>query len=228
MVEYKTQLLAWAKKDIANLDEVVYAVFRGMKSEVLHKGYKSIGLVGHSLGGNVATSYLHTVKSELGHLARSQHTFIVTLGTPTDGADIAAVAEFLKSYLGMNDPLLTSLKKDNTFLRMLALWRYSESQKANDFGCREIKIYAGVEGARYLGLRVVSSESARFITKFDGSRSIKFRPFDDLNHSTIAKPPGPNDNGVYDWTMSIFQEEIDRAVKWKNRRGGMATCDRDT
>ena len=226
LVEYQTQLVAWAKKNVSNLDEVVYAVFRGMNSEVLRRDYKSIGLVGHSLGGNVGTSYLHTVKSELGHAARSRHSFIVTLGTPTDGADIAAVAQLIKRYLQMSDPLLTSLQKDNTFLRMLALWRYSENQKSNTFGCRPVRIYAGIEGSRYFGVKVVSEQSARFISQYGGAGSIKFETFPLLNHSTIAKPPNANDKGVYDWTLKIFEDEIKRVSGWRNRSGNEDLCDR--
>jgi hypothetical protein len=69
------------------------------------------------LGGNVATSYLHTVKTERGHDQRARHSFIITLGTPTDGADISAVGLLAKKFLVMDDPLLTSLNTDNTFLR---------------------------------------------------------------------------------------------------------------
>jgi hypothetical protein len=39
---------------------------------VTSRGYRSVGFIAHSLGGNVITAYIHSVKSELGHSARAQ------------------------------------------------------------------------------------------------------------------------------------------------------------
>jgi hypothetical protein len=58
--------------------------------------------------------------------------------TSSELADIAAWAFWQKRILVMDDPLLTSLQTDNTFLRMLAYWRYSENGKASRFGCRPV------------------------------------------------------------------------------------------
>jgi pimeloyl-ACP methyl ester carboxylesterase len=209
-VEYQTQLLAWLKKDISNLDEVVYAVFGGMRRQVLSKGYKSIGLIGHSLGGNVATSYLHTVKTELGHDARARHSFVLTLGTPTDGAEIASLGLYLKSWLGMRDPLLTSLVRDNTFLRMLAHWRYSEDIKATTFNCRPVRMYAGLEGASLHGVKIVSESTARFMEENYSPFKVEYRTFPELNHSSISKPSGTL-HDVYLWVNETMKIEFGRA-----------------
>ncbi len=213
IVDYRTKLLAWLKKDIASLDEVVYAVFDGMRRQVLANNYASIGLIGHSLGGNVATSYLHTVKTELGHDARARHSFVLTLGTPTDGAEIAAVGLYLKQLLLMPDPLLTSLKTDNTFLRMLAHWRYSENAKATAFDCRPIGFHAGLEGKSLYGVKIVSAETATFMDDFNFH--IDYRTFDELDHSSIAKPTSKDDGSVYAWANDIMTKEFDRADRWR-------------
>ena len=58
------------------------------------------------------------------------------------------------------DPLLTSMARDNTFLRLLNLWRPSENLKATRFDCRKVRLYVGIEGARTYGVTVVSREEA--------------------------------------------------------------------
>jgi len=206
-IKYQTHLLAWLKKNISTLDEVVYGVFKAMDRKVLDKKYKSIGLIAHSLGGNVATSYLHTVKTERGHEERARHAYIITLGTPTDGADIAIVGLWAKDLFLMPDPLLKSLATDNTFLRMLAYWRYSEDSKARRFMCRPVSFYAGLEGAKMDGIQVVSKESAEFMRQ-GGFVKAEYKTFEGLNHSAIAQPPGNKD--VMAWVDGILSKEIAR------------------
>lgn len=215
VVKYETQLVAWLKKNISTLDEVVYGVFKGIDNNVLNKSYSSIGIIGHSLGGNVATSYLHTVKTERGHDERARHSFIITLGTPTDGADIAAVGLLAKGILLMHHPLLTSLQTDNTFLRMLAYWRYSENGKASRFGCRPVHFYAGLEGTQTDGVQVVSKELAEFMRR--GNMYAEYKTFPNLNHFELAKPPKNQD--VQDWVSGILQKEIDRVELWNHNNG---------
>ena len=215
VVKYETHLFAWLKKNISTLDEVVYGVFKGIDQEVLDKKYASIGIIAHSLGGNVATSYLHTVKTERGHDERARHSFIITLGTPTDGADIAAVGLLAKTFLLMRDPLLTSLQTDNTFLRMLAYWRYSESGKASHFGCRPVHFYAGLEGAKTDGVQVVSKDSAEFMR--GANMYAEYRTFLGLNHFELVKPP--NNKDVQDWVAGILKSEIDRVEQWNHDHG---------
>jgi hypothetical protein len=215
VVRYETDLIAWLEKDISTLDEVVYGLFKGLDRRLLGKKYKSIGIIAHSLGGNVATSYLHTVKTELGHDQRARHSFLITLGTPTDGADIAAVGLWAKKFLGMKDPLLTSLKTDNTFLRMLAYWRYSEDGKASRFGCRPVHFYAALEGAKTRGIQVVSKESAEFMKQ--GRIKVEYKTFAGLNHSQLAKPPGNKE--VRDWVDDILSNEIGRVESWDVQHG---------
>jgi pimeloyl-ACP methyl ester carboxylesterase len=167
-ISYTTQFFSWLKS--SSIDEVTYSIFRAVYPEpnsgdpgsALHPDrYRSVNFIAHSLGGNIALAFLHTVKSELGHAERARYGFVVTLGTPINGAQIANVGEIAKRLLGMPaDPLLASLERDNTFLRMLALWHRSEDVKARKFRCRLIDLYAGIEGADMHGIRVVPEASA--------------------------------------------------------------------
>jgi hypothetical protein len=114
ILDYETRLVSWAKGTQPDFSEIDDAVFNALK-QLRKSNYRSIGFVAHSLGGNIATSYIHGVKSRFGHAERSQHAFVITLGTPVLGADVANLASTLKAKLGMSDPLLESLKKDSLF-----------------------------------------------------------------------------------------------------------------
>ena len=85
LVRYKTSLFAWLRKNIASLDEIVDELFTKLHGNHLQarfgitedKPYRSIGIIAHSLGGNVAGAYLHYVKSELGMLlGQSIHSLL--------------------------------------------------------------------------------------------------------------------------------------------------------
>jgi hypothetical protein len=102
---YTTDLLAWAAGTNPSFDQLAEAVMTAMKPLRL-AGYRSIGFIAHSLGGNVVSTYVHSVKTALGHPQRSQNAFIITLATPVLGAQIADRVSDLKSVLHMSDPLL--------------------------------------------------------------------------------------------------------------------------
>src|SRR5712691_3669242 len=88
--EYRTALLSWAKEDIASLDDIITTIYPEF-ARLRQRGYSSVNFVAHSLGGNVVKAYLHSVKSEEGHIERAKHGFVMTLGTPVNGASIANV-----------------------------------------------------------------------------------------------------------------------------------------
>ena len=198
VVEYTTKLFAWVKKDIASFDEIAEAFFdqlhgtpnpggSGRMSDGLldRRPYRSIGFIGHSLGGNVIAAYIHSVKSELGHVDRARNSFLVTLGTPANGSQMANVGLLLKAKLQMADTLLKSLEHDNTFLRMLASWRRAEDEKSQRFKCRPVHLYVGVEGQNMFPLmRIVTPESAAEPYR-NLARDIKH--FDDYDHSRSRK-----------------------------------------
>ena len=212
-------MFAWARKDIASLDEVTDAVFeklygRALNGLIPQRDYLSVGFIAHSLGGNVAASYLHTVKSEIGHGERARHSFLITLGTPVGGSQIANIGSILKSLVGMQDPLLRSLEKDNTFLRMLQKWRRSEDIKATRLSCREVGLYIAIEGKPMSGfMEVVSAESAR-ATVEDFAREVKV--FNDYDHSRIAKPSG-SDDILYQWVNGVIQKRVSAVENWVER-----------
>ncbi len=216
LIKYNQALIEWLKKDVATLDEIVEALFGQLHGDrevyshglLFNRPYRSVGIIGHSLGGNVATAYLHYVKSELGHTARAKHPFILTLGTPLNGSQIANVALIAKQIiLGWEDPLLRSLQHDNTFLRMMTGYRRAERNKASRFECRPVHLYAGVEGARVLGLRIVPLESAVKPLQEIGAKEIKY--FESYDHSEISKPSDRSDP-LYVWVKGIIDAELKR------------------
>ena len=165
----------------------------------------STGFAGH---------LLHTVKTELGHQARARYGYVISLGTPVSGAQIANVGLIVKQMLHMRDPLLQSLENDNTFLRMLAHWRRSENIKATRFDCRPVALYAGIEGARlYRFLKVVPQSSAETPLRELGLTG-DFAWFDDRDHMSIAKPVSEQDP-VYDWVNRMMTREMTRLNKWQ-------------
>lgn len=210
-IEYKTTLFTWAKKDIASLDEVIEAIYPSL-SELRTRNYDSVNFVAHSLGGNVVKAYLHSVKSEDGHIERAKHGFILTLGTPVYGASIANIGLLLKDVLQMPDPLLSSLQKDNTFLRMLNLWARQEDLKATKFRCRPVHLYAGIESKPLGPIQVVDAASAQSaLPDFAVSRVFP------LNHSEISKPRSPSDE-LFIWFKNIAEVEIKRINEWGSTR----------
>jgi hypothetical protein len=210
-VEYKTALFAWAKENIASLDQVIDSIYPQI-STLRARKYDSVNFVAHSLGGNVVKAYLHSVKSEEGHVERAKHGFILTVGTPVNGASIANVGLLLKDILGMSDPLLSSLQRDNTFLRMMNLWARQEDAKANKFRCRPVHLYAGIESKSLGPIQVVDVASAQgALPSFAVSKVFP------LNHSEIAKPRSSADE-PFVWFRSVAEEEIRRVNDWGHDR----------
>lgn len=175
--------------------------------------YRSLNFIAHSLGGNVAASLVHDTKSMFGHDRRARFGFILTLGTPAGGSQIASIGAILQALLQTNDGLLESLERDNTFLRMLQRWRVAETAKAQRFQCRPVNLYVAIEGRSTLGVQVVSEDSAR-----DPVRGLakEIKLFADKDHSTIVKPAGTSDP-VYQWVGGIIEKEMARLERWGNR-----------
>lgn len=217
-IDYRTTLLAWLKRDVATMDEVTYSIFKALYPDqpsnliLVPDRYRSVNFIAHSLGGNVVSALLHTVKTELGHAERARYGFVITLGTPINGAQIAQVAGVAKRALGMEtDPLLSSMARDNTFLRMLNLWRRSENIKATRFDCRPVHLYVAIEGARTYGIRVVPREAALpFFRNY--AQGVEY--FDRYNHFRIAKPINRNDE-LYKWAGTIIDAEMERLSQWR-------------
>lgn len=230
-IEYKTLLFAWAKKDVASFDEVEEKIsdalfgrmpFNGSQGQdgilvsaggAITRPYKSLNFIAHSLGGNIAASVIHSAKSRFGHERRARFGFVITLGTPANGAEIANVGSIIKDFVGASDPLLKSLQKDNTFLRMLLRWREAENAKATNFNCRPVHIYPAAEGRIYpaLGVVIVPNNSAEAVKNIAFQGKIKL--FENEDHSSIAKPNSKEDP-VYKWVEEIIDNEIKRLNQW--------------
>jgi hypothetical protein len=208
-LNYRTALLSWAKGANPDFVEVTKSVATALKP-LRMSGYRSIGFVAHSLGGNMISTYIHEVKTAAGHPQRSQNAFVITLGTPVLGSQIADIASRLKSILGMKDPLLEALKKDNFYLRMLQHFRALEGDKGGRYECRPVHLHAAVED-KYLGvLLVVRPESAAApISQFVKSPIVGFP----LDHQQIARPRN-SDSGVYSWALHLITQEYERVASW--------------
>lgn len=222
VVKYRTQLMSWAKADIASFDDVVESITAALHGKISsgddrvggllkQRPYQAMGFIAHSLGGNVAAAYIHSIKSEFGHTERSKISFLITLGTPANGAQLADVGSLLKSILGMNDPLLKSLERDNTFLRMLAFWRRSENIKATRFHCRPVDLYVGVEGKRLFGLATIVDRDSAVRPYARLARDVRF--FAGHDHNSIVKPSA-GDMEVYDWVTLTLEKQMRKLASW--------------
>ena len=224
VIKYSTQLLNWLNRDVATFDEIAEVLMSKMQGPVINdggtrmlpegfvtrRGYRSVGFIAHSLGGNVTAAYIHSVKSELGHSARAQNAYVIMLGTPAEGSYLANVGEIIKRYLNQSDPLLTSLERDNLFLRMLAMWRRAEDQKSQRFHCREVNLYVGIEGASLYGIPVVSEQSA---TRPYERIAKDIKVFGTYNHLRIAAPDKKTDP-LNVWVTNIIKRERQRMDDW--------------
>jgi len=209
-LNYTTALLAWAKEKNPDFPTVAKDIYAAM-TPLRKRQYRSIGFIAHSLGGNVVSTYIHMVKTTLGHPQRSQHAFVITLATPVLGSHIADLADVLKSTLNINDDLLKSLMKDDLYLRMLLEFRKEENAKQAHYSCRPVHLHAAFE-EKYLGpLLIVNRDSAALsISDIADSRIVGFP----LNHSAIAKPDGPT-HDVYRWVLSRIDDEYSRLSMWE-------------
>jgi hypothetical protein len=222
VIKYRTHLLNWLKSDVATFDEISEVLMGALQGPIraglrdpnggmlAKRKYRSIGFIAHSLGGNIAAAYIHSVKSELGHVLRAQNAFLITLGTPADGAYIANVGQIIKRALGLNDPLLTALQRDNLFLRMLAMWRRAENTKAQNFQCRPVNLYVGIEGAAAFGIPVVSEDSAK---KPYEHLAQEIKSFPAYDHLRIAAPESKTDP-LNVWVTGIIKKERTRMDNW--------------
>lgn len=218
-LNYGNALLSWAKKKNPQFQEVARSVITAM-APLRHKRYRSIGFVTHSLGGNVVSTYMHTVKTSFGHPHRSQHAYTITLATPVLGADIANKGTLLKQLLGMNDDLLGSLERDNLYLRMLLEWREAEMTREQMYDCRPVHLHAAYEKERIDPLLIFSPQSAgQSVSKLVNSAIVGF----DLDHSEIAKPTG-RDHVVYQWVIDRMENEYVRINSWNANQYPLRLC----
>ena len=210
-LNYQSAMLSWAKKKNPRFDEVAKAVKDALKP-LRDRRYRTIGFIAHSLGGNVVSTYIHLIKTGLGHPQRSQNAFVITLATPVLGAQVADLGTRLKQGLGIEDDLLDSLKSDNLYLRMLLEFREEEDPKEKRYVCRPVHLHAAYE-EEYLGpILVVSEDSAAVsVSRMVKSPVVGFR----LDHSEIAKPDGP-DHVVYRWVLDRVEDEYLRVATWED------------
>jgi hypothetical protein len=208
-IDYKSSLLSRAQQRNPLFDDVVEDVVHAL-APVRRKGYRSIGFIAHSLGGNIVASYLQSVKAEFGHAQRSQHAFVIALGTPRSGANIASIASHLQNFLLIRNDLLESLKEDNIYLRMLRLLGEKTDGKSVRFGCRPVLLYVGYEKVRVPGVLVVSERSAVGPSTANAARDVEGF---DVDHFQIAKPTSL-DHPIHQFVKRSMEDAFDMVAKW--------------
>ena len=206
---YDNALVSWAKQDNPRFDALALEVMAQL-APLRKRRYRSIGFVAHSLGGNLVTSYLHLVKTRLGHAHRAQHAYVITLATPVYGSQMADLGADFKSSIGMSDPLLSSLRANNLYLEMLQLFRIEEGKKSAEYGCRPINLHAAYELEKLGPVRIVEPWSARSPIQAIAASPVEGFP---LNHSQIAKPAS-SDDPIYRWVLSRIEMEFGRLESW--------------
>ena len=73
-IDYESALFRWARGNNPDFETVANEIYTVM-APLRKRHYRSIGFIAHSLGGNVVSTYLHMVKTTLGHPQRSQHAY---------------------------------------------------------------------------------------------------------------------------------------------------------
>jgi hypothetical protein len=209
VLEYQSEWLRWAQGANPSFESVAKAVYEAM-APLRKARYRSIGFIAHSLGGNVVSTYVHLVKTELAHPARAQNAFVITLATPVIGSQVADIGGALKMNLGIRDPLLKSLERGNLYLTMLQEFRAREDTKGLAYGCRPVHLHAAIEKKHLLGVLVVDSHSAaESISNFVSSPVVGFT----IDHFAMAKPADANDP-VYRWALDRIEDEYIRLRDW--------------
>jgi hypothetical protein len=212
---YHSRLVGWARGENTSFDELALEIMATLKP-LRRAGYNSIGFIAHSLGGNIISTYIHSLKTTFGHPQRSQNAFVITLATPVLGAQIADIYSTLKSALGMSDPLLQSLKADNLYLKMLSQFRELEGVPQQNYRCRPVHLHAAVEQKHLGPLLIVNPESAVLpLSRLVNSPIVGFP----LDHLAIAKPEN-SDSAVYRWALERIADEYKRISEWDEGHKG--------
>lgn len=155
---------------------------------------------------------MHAIKAEYGHPQRSQHSFVITLGTPRNGSWVATLADQLKQYLGMGDDLLKSLTDNNLYLRMLRNFSNRTAGKSLRYECRPLLLYVGYEDVLF---RIVPGSSAADEETMHLARHVKGF---NLDHSEIVKPESETSE-VYRWVNDNIADAFRMLDHWDNAPG---------
>jgi len=211
---YPAALTNWAQGSNPNFDDIVEKIIVALKP-LRKKRYRSIGFVAHSLGGNIIASYLHAIKAEFGHPQRSQHGFVITLGTPYSGAHLAKLGQSLNWGGIMSGDLLESLKKDNLYLRMIRRFYEKTDGKSKRYDCRPVPLFVGYEKpvVSFMGFEtfIVPRESAVGPIR-NVIDEVDLKEFE-LSHVELAEPKSTNDV-QYTWVLTKVKKAYQQLLDW--------------
>ena len=198
VVNYLTELRAARQP---RLEDVVGELYELMRSREMHR-YTSIHFIGHSLGGTVIQRYLLLIKlkTSKAHPLLTKYRSIILLGTPSAGSDLARLGGLFS-----NDPKVQTLlpiEKNEYLYALKKDWEAMEEKRRNE-EYPHVVVSVGYEEERYLGMIVVSKESAAVFA--DPGRLQGFR----RDHVSLAKPRDHNDQ-VYVWVRTQIRDGLSR------------------
>jgi len=177
-----------------SLGDVLKEVQAKLDPILLQPKYRRVFLIGHSLGGNVARSYLMHIKTRYGHPILSKFRITYTLGTPMLGSSLATVASFASS----NQHLRVLLPiKVNDFQQSLNMTMFDVTKKAAVGICPGIYIHTAYETQPMGAAGIVVDEASA--TAYSNHKQGFAR-----NHSNLVKPVDRNDE-VYLWVANSMQ-----------------------
>jgi pimeloyl-ACP methyl ester carboxylesterase len=218
-LNYSSTVARWASGTNPNFDDIVEAIIPALQP-LREKRYRTIGFIAHSLGGNIMASYLHSIKAEFGHPQRSQHGFLIALGTPFNGAYMANIAQRVPFLHTLNPDLLESLEENNLYLRMLRRFSEKTRGKGKRYDCRPVPLYVAFEGPLAslfgIGIFVVTESSAAnsIHVQIVDRANIKGFP---LDHMQLAAPRSGDDE-IAQWVMSKIENAYARVEGWPGER----------
>jgi pimeloyl-ACP methyl ester carboxylesterase len=206
LASYPTSEGFWSAGNKVRLTDVSRGLYDDIVNDLLYSKYKTINLIGHSMGGNIIlTSVLFLKFSDPDAHAVLGKYNIVLLGTPVDGQEIANLATLLSS-----DEKLIALKPatENELPVLTELAFASIQGKRLAMGLDPVPIAAAYEtkpfqfGPFQAPTVIVSQASATAL----GPSLVASKGFD-RDHSTLVKPKDQSDL-VYVWVREQILRKL--------------------
>lgn len=195
-VDYESRFLVSGPRPSGT--EIAEAVFQELRPVLAP--YARVHIVAHSHGGNLMRYYLVRLKTETltppgPHAVLSRYRDLIFLGTPSEGAQIANIAQFASNNRTLK--ILEPIDANEWLQTVNNMWSgvvFRTQLYAADRPV-PLKLYAVYERQPYLGTLVVPKTSATALGPFQ-SQCVE------RNHSSIAKPRDQSDV-VYRWVKAV-------------------------
>lgn len=207
VVSYPTSVILGREGNKVRLTQVSQGLYELLNQRIIHN-YKTIHLIGHSMGGNVILTSVLLLKlsDPTAHSILTGYKNIILLSTPVEGADVANLALLVSS-----DQKLFALKPvvENELPVLIEFGFTDIFGKRLAMGLEPLRISAAYETKPYviggfLNTRsiIVSEQSATALR----GHLVAEEGFD-RDHSTIVKPKD-RDDCVYQWVRQQIQNSL--------------------